>query len=188
MKTRIMAVALGVLLFLAPSRVGAFGHCDADLNGDGEIGPADLAMLLASWGPCPFCGDGNVDPGEDCDPPDGKTCDENCLFIPTNCCSPHLFSGCEEPICESLVCDLDPFCCDTEWDFICATAAAELCPVCFGIDCCFSHVSTGCTDPVCEALVCAFFPSCCKVAWNASCADLAADLCERCGSLCGHGF
>ena len=26
--------------------------CPADLNGDGEVGPADLAGLLASWGPC----------------------------------------------------------------------------------------------------------------------------------------
>lgn len=26
--------------------------CPADLNSDGEVGPADLAGLLASWGPC----------------------------------------------------------------------------------------------------------------------------------------
>lgn len=43
-----------------------FGAC-ADLSGDGEIGPLDLAMLLAAWGPCPGCpadlnGDGQVGP------------------------------------------------------------------------------------------------------------------------------
>ncbi len=39
--------------------------CPPDLNGDGEIGAADLAALLASWGPCLGCpadinGDGEV--------------------------------------------------------------------------------------------------------------------------------
>ena len=28
------------------------GDCPADINDDGEVGPADLAMLLASWGTC----------------------------------------------------------------------------------------------------------------------------------------
>ena len=28
------------------------GDCPADINDDGEVGPADLAMLLASWGAC----------------------------------------------------------------------------------------------------------------------------------------
>jgi probable HAF family extracellular repeat protein len=29
----------------------------SDLNGDGSVGPADLAILLGSWGPCPAEGD-----------------------------------------------------------------------------------------------------------------------------------
>ena len=41
-----------------------------DLDGDGNVGPFDLATLLASWGPCSpqsacpadLNGDGNVDP------------------------------------------------------------------------------------------------------------------------------
>ncbi len=41
--------------------------CPADLNGDGSVGPFDLAMLLGDWGPCPSCpadldGDGAVGP------------------------------------------------------------------------------------------------------------------------------
>lgn len=41
--------------------------CPADLNGDGNIGPLDLAALLGSWGQCPGCpadvdGDGEVGP------------------------------------------------------------------------------------------------------------------------------
>ena len=42
--------------------------CPADLDGDGSVGPADLAILLGTWGPVPtpdppdFDGDGDVDP------------------------------------------------------------------------------------------------------------------------------
>ena len=32
-----------------------FVSCLADLNGDGLVGPADLAQLLGSWGPCEGC-------------------------------------------------------------------------------------------------------------------------------------
>ena len=39
------------------------GH-PADLDGDGEVGPADLAILLGNWGPCPeiVCLDPKTDP------------------------------------------------------------------------------------------------------------------------------
>jgi hypothetical protein len=33
------------------------GGLSGDLNGDGIVGPADLAILLGSWGPCPQEGD-----------------------------------------------------------------------------------------------------------------------------------
>ncbi len=42
--------------------------CPADLDGDGSVGPADLAILLGTWGPVPtpdppdFDGDGEVGP------------------------------------------------------------------------------------------------------------------------------
>ena len=34
----------------------------------------------------PVCGNGDVEEGEDCDPPDGISCDENCQFIDNNAC------------------------------------------------------------------------------------------------------
>ena len=42
-------------------------ECPADLDGDGAVGPGDLAALLGTWGPCEDCpadidGDGNVGP------------------------------------------------------------------------------------------------------------------------------
>ena len=41
--------------------------CPTDLDGDGGVGPVDLAVLLASWGPCAECpadidGSGDVGP------------------------------------------------------------------------------------------------------------------------------
>ena len=41
--------------------------CPADLDGDGGVGPVDLAVLLGSWGPCAECpadldGSGDVGP------------------------------------------------------------------------------------------------------------------------------
>ena len=43
--------------------------CHADLDGDGAVTAADLAMLLGSWGVCPGCpadfdGDGSVTAGD----------------------------------------------------------------------------------------------------------------------------
>ncbi len=48
---------------VAPAGLGS----DPDLNGDGMVGPYDLALLLHSWGPCDCCpadlnGDGVVGP------------------------------------------------------------------------------------------------------------------------------
>ena len=54
-----------LVLGLAPvSR--ADGPCAADLDGDGVVGPVDLADLLQSWGPNPgdpadLTGDGVID-------------------------------------------------------------------------------------------------------------------------------
>jgi len=35
----------------------------------------------------PHCGDGILDPGEECDPPNGITCDGLCQFLPNNLCA-----------------------------------------------------------------------------------------------------
>jgi hypothetical protein len=55
--------------------------------------------------------------------------DADPLFVTpeSDCCFPHGSVGCEDPACEALVCEVDPFCCDTEWDTLCADEAADLC-------------------------------------------------------------
>ena len=42
-----------------------------------------------------------------------------------DCCQAHATPGCSDPVCEKLLCDVDPFCCDVEWDVACADAAQE---------------------------------------------------------------
>ena len=39
--------------FWQATAVSGCGDCPTDANGDGDIGPFDLATLLAAWGPCP---------------------------------------------------------------------------------------------------------------------------------------
>jgi hypothetical protein len=41
-----------------------------------------------------------------------------------NCCIANGGLGCEDDVCEASVCALDPFCCETAWDGICAGEAA----------------------------------------------------------------
>jgi len=72
---------------------------------------------------CTYCGDGIVDPSETCEPPGAASCD---------CCVANGTPGCSNSNCQSEICSLDPFCCDTEWDQICASAANQniVCKAC----------------------------------------------------------
>ena len=169
------------VLFLSPSWVSASDHCPEDLDGDGQVRVPDLIMLLAAWGPCDVCGDGVVEGPEECDPPDGVICDDNCQLVPvTGCCFPHGGTGgCDDQICESAVCDVDPSCCTSGWDEVCAVEAVESCPECHGLDCCFVHSEAGCTDFDCQSFVCVFDESCCSNSWHQSCVNVAA-LCAQC--------
>jgi hypothetical protein len=52
-----------------------------------------------------------------------------------NCCTPHGGLGCDNEVCEGLVCGIDSFCCSVAWDSICAGEAQSF-PEC--IECCES--------------------------------------------------
>jgi hypothetical protein len=58
----------------------------------------------------------------------GLLCNEGALS--DDCCVPHDTPGCNDPACEALVCAIDPFCCDVEWDVICADEASSICGIC----------------------------------------------------------
>lgn len=58
-----------------------------------------------------------------------------------NCCSGgNNGLGCNCQPCEEIVCDQDPFCCESAWDPICDSEAARLCT------CCTDGCSVGCGD------------------------------------------
>ena len=80
--------------------------CPSDINGDNEVDIVDFLLLLANWGPCrPACGN-----------PTGG-----------DCCVPHGTPYCDDLNCCSLICAIDPFCCDFEWDLDCAVLASGFC-------------------------------------------------------------
>jgi hypothetical protein len=115
---------------------------------------------------------------------DGTDCaSTECPIAPTcpgdgDCCDPagNGTPGCNDAACCELICGLDPFCCDTSWDGVCAGAALEQCEGCFG--CCYtSNGSAGCDDEACCNAVCAVDPFCCETTWDGLCASDAAELC-----------
>lgn len=73
------------------------------------------------------CGNGMVDAGEQCDPPDGITCNDQCLIIADDCCEGGGRPGCGNPFCSDCVCQADPYCCEITWDEVCAGSAVQHC-------------------------------------------------------------
>jgi hypothetical protein len=52
-----------------------------------------------------------------------------------DCCVANGTPGCDDVACCEAVCAIDPFCCDTAWDGICAGEAATLCKACMAPPC-----------------------------------------------------
>ncbi len=44
-----------------------------------------------------------------------------------DCCAAHAAAGCDDCGCCGIVCDNDPYCCNFEWDGVCAQEAEALC-------------------------------------------------------------
>jgi hypothetical protein len=95
----------------------------------------------------------------------GKGCDANgkCVDVPKSCQTGGV--GCPGCACEKCVCDADDFCCNTEWDSLCAKACEE-----------------DCGGDKCPADVC--FPDCAgKVCGKDGCGGECAKCAE--GTFCG---
>jgi len=47
-----------------------------------------------------------------------------------SCCFTHGSPGCNDPTCCEMICEVDPFCCESFWDSQCAEQAEAMCDVC----------------------------------------------------------
>ena len=110
------------------------------------------------------------------------------------CCAAHLGPNCRDASCCNSVCALDPVCCETIWDAICAQSARVICvntcepPVCGSFEagsCCDPHTNANCNNSACCDLVCATLPACCITSWDTSCAALSTAICPVCSLGCG---
>jgi hypothetical protein len=54
-------------------------------------------------------------------------CASGTLHAQNDCFEPHDDPGCDNPICESAVCNEDPFCCEETWDANCVDLANTFC-------------------------------------------------------------
>lgn len=84
----------------------------------------------------PVCGNYLLESGEECEPPDGSFCSDTCQIIEGSdicgpgagtCFMPNRTRGCDRVTCCDLVCTDDPYCCEVEWDEVCAEEASGRC-------------------------------------------------------------
>jgi len=116
---------------------------------------------------------------------------------PGDCCSIQAGPGCDDELCESLICGFLPDCCTVQWDADCAEAAGDFCEgcdptsqACPGEGSCFvSNGTPGCDDEECCLLICAQDPFCCDTSWDGICASAATAQCdvEPCDLECPAG-
>jgi hypothetical protein len=112
------------------------GSCEADCGpcgtsssgaGGGSPGSGGSGAGGAGGGFTPTCGDTYCDPPES---PQG--CPQDCQQVGGGTCA---HGACEEgaaldpscDLCATVVCGLDSFCCDTNWDVLCVASADLFC-------------------------------------------------------------
>ena len=98
---------------------------------------------------------------------------EPCYFV-------HASAGCSNADCCGIVCNLDPFCCNTSWDSVCVNEALTNCGTCgqpTAGSCLATHPGNGCNNSSCCGSVCALDPFCCDASWDDLCVNEAEDLC-----------
>ncbi|HVM97267.1 MAG TPA: hypothetical protein VMT89_12815, partial [Candidatus Acidoferrales bacterium] len=123
------------------------------------------------------------------------------LGLRGNCGDTSHGDGCNVDACASCVCDGDTFCCETDWDIVCAGEAAEFCASdCFDGtfvgDCGVSEseelilrsggadtsqaadVKLGCSDSDCSGCVCDANSDCCAELYDSGCVGTAATTCS----------
>ena len=112
----------GVVLTFAVwcSVIQSSAYGQSGLRVDENLDPRGEAEKLASQRLAEVGSDGGGD---------GGVAGLNCPAA-GSCCSSHANPGCNNEACCLLVCSIDAFCCETQWDSICADEAGDLCAVC----------------------------------------------------------
>src|SRR5690606_22826389 len=92
---------------------------------------------------------------------------------------------------------LDAFCCNNQWDGVCAGIAlnnanaggacsgVSNCPSVISAPCCTAHPNLGCQNAACQTAVCNLDPFCCSSSWDAFCAAEAIDNANAGGACSG---
>ena len=129
-------------------------------------GCADLAnTFCAACGVPPGCGNSLVEDAEVCDGADleGQSCADfgfdggylgcmpdctgfdlsGCFDYGGECCAGHAGPGCDDGACAAAVCELQPWCCDVQWEQFCADVAANECEVCGAFGCGDGFIEVG---------------------------------------------
>ncbi|MBC23789.1 MAG: hypothetical protein CMJ32_07750 [Phycisphaerae bacterium] len=105
--------------------------CREDINGDGIVDGEDLGALLGNWN--------TADPAADIDQSGivdgvdlgmllgawGQKCEDEPPA--SNCFEAQVDAGCADPVCQEIVCAIDAFCCEVQWDQSCADKAIANC-------------------------------------------------------------
>lgn len=89
-----------------------------------DEGCVGVAFLLCGGCPAPSC-EGALLENE----PFGEETNGGCAATTyaSDCCQAHADGGCDDAACEALVCDVEPTCCNVEWDIACVFAAWQQC-------------------------------------------------------------
>ncbi len=100
-------------------------------------------------------------------------------------------TGCADGDCCAAICGIDPFCCETEWDAICAGAALTTCGGCgdpANGGCLAANATPSCAETFCCVAVCEMDLFCCTAQWDEICVQTAGLLCAFSpGDLDGDG-
>ena len=126
-------VTIGLLSNECPPQIYAIDatqSCGATITACMPAG-SNIAFIARAGFDDPACDSGdlnrytfNLSIGETCEPP---ACG---VESAGSCCEPHDNPFCSDATCCELICAADPFCCDTEWDQICADQAIGQCKAC----------------------------------------------------------
>ncbi|MCX5641073.1 MAG: hypothetical protein NT059_09720 [Planctomycetota bacterium] len=116
-----------------------------------------------------------------------EICDQCGDPLSGSCYSPHASPNCADGTCCASVCNIDPFCCEGQWDSLCVSTANVSCispiSVCGSSNsslrsCWIPNYTRGCSDGACCTAICRDIdPYCCEARWDAVCAHEAVYMC-----------